>query len=41
MEYNIDTADVEPIKQPPNHFPMAFADEDHKVLAKLQVHDVI
>ena len=35
VEHITHTGDAKSIKQPPCHLPMAFADEDHKVLAKL------
>ena len=40
-EHTIDTGDAKPIKQPLHYLLMAFADKDHKVLAKLQIQGVI
>ena len=41
VEHTIDAGDAKSIKQPPRWLPMAFADEDHKALEKLQTQGVI
>ena len=41
VDHNIDMGNARPIKQPPNHFQMAFEDKDCKGLAKLQAKGVI
>ena len=41
VEHAIDMGDAKPIKQLPNQLPMAYENEDHKVLANLQAQGVI
>ena len=41
VEHTIDIGDAKPIKQPSHWLPMAYANEDHKVSAKLQAQGVI
>ena len=41
VEHNIDTADAKPIKQPPRRVPMAFAEEEKKLITQMQEQGII
>ena len=41
VEHHIETGDAAPVKLPPQHIPLAFADEDCKGLEKLKGRGVI
>ena len=41
VEHHIETGDAAPVKLPPRHISLAFADEDHKELEKLKKRGVM
>ena len=41
VDHHIETGDAAPVKYPPRHIPLAFADEDCKELEKLKKRGVI
>lgn len=41
VQHEIDTGDSRPIKQPPRRVPLAFADEERKVVQQMEAQGII
>jgi hypothetical protein len=41
VEHTIDTGDAKPVKQPPRRVPIAFAEEEKKLIMQMQEQGII
>ena len=41
VEHSIDTGDAKPVKLPPRRVPIAFADQEKKIIKQLEEHNII